>query len=172
MRVARRRRNGELCAPNAARSSSMTFTIISRPGSVRSARKGNLLRRSVTRSAGATASVGSSITVGSISTLTRSSGRSGPSQEGPVRWARRGRRQLGGNRDAHRKLQAQQHRPTRLADWHPNQTRQRSPRQQRICVVPTFFYFADLRVNRLALAIPAVFRSPLPAHSARTDSPP
>lgn len=41
------------------------------------------------------------------------------------------RRQLGGDRDAHRKLQAQRHQPPRLVDPYPHQIRQRSPRQRR-----------------------------------------
>lgn len=52
-------------------------------------------------------------------------------QKRPVRRLRRRRRQLGGHRHAHRELQDQPHKSTRLADRNPQQARKRSPRKQR-----------------------------------------
>ena len=52
-------------------------------------------------------------------------------QERPVRRLRRRRRQLGGDRHAHRELQALRHQSTRLADRDAHQACQRSPSQPR-----------------------------------------
>ena len=131
---ARRRRNGERCAPNEAGSSSMTFAIISVPGSVRSARRANLPRRSVTRSTVGMAYPGLSTTAAidldsntverSIRpiALNRKNALFAGSDEGGDNWA------VIATLIENCKFSGIN--PHDWLDWHPHQTRQRPSRQR------------------------------------------